>query len=282
MARPRKSEEVEVLANVADREAAQQAAFEKRYKLECEIAALKEKHIKPLQTEISTITGRLADQLQTARKYINAAYKPYALARDADDFDDEDEGKEVRDQIRALFNGLHKNGMLDLVEIAEAASGKKGGGKKAQAKADNVVQMSKPAAEEPVQDDLIDENADSRDPESDSSFITARASGQNAARAGSSFNDNPYEKGSGEATAFEIGFLKEQGALAHAGGKSLNDNPSTEGTDGWAYWRKGWQAAADAEFSGKTPISAGDGDDEIAPEEFDDELAGDGKVQAAE
>lgn len=278
MARPRKSEEVEVLANVADREAAQQAAFEKRYKLECEKAALIEKHIKPLQQEISTITGRLADQLQTPRKYINAAYKPYALALDADDFDDEDEGKEVRDQIRALFNGLHKNGMLDLVEIAEAASGKKGGGKKPQPKADNVVQMSKPATE-PAQDD---ENADGRDPETDPSLMTARASGENAALSGSSFNDNPYEKGSAEATAFEIGFLKKHGAIAHEAGKSLNDNPSTEGTDGWTYWRKGWQAAADAEFFGKAPLSAGEAEDEIAPEEFDDELDGDGKVQAAE
>lgn len=281
MARPRKSQEVEVLANVADREAAQQAAFEKLYKLECEKAALMEKHIKPLQTEMSTIRGRLSDQLQTPRKYLSAAYKVFSLARDAQDFEDDEEGKEVLAQIKAVFSTLHKNGMVDLVEIAEAASGKKGGGKKTPPKSDNVVHMSKPAAD-PAQDDLVDENADGRDAETDPSLMTARASGENAALSGSSFNDNPYEKGSAEATAFEIGYLKKGGAIAHEAGKSLNDNPSTEGTDGWAYWRKGWQAAAEAEFSGKAPISAGEADDEIAPEEFDDELDGDGKVQAAE
>ncbi|MFX4223567.1 MAG: hypothetical protein ACMVO3_22845 [Thalassobaculum sp.] len=287
MARPRSGEEVPFIAVKKDRTAAIQAWVEKRYRLTGEMEALREEHIKPLQQEISADKGRLSQQLGIPRKYLDDAYKTYALKRDAEAFEDDEEKDETLGYIRELYSTLQNNGMVDLVEaiqtVSQKAASKKAGGKKAGG--GNVVNLSVGGADQDAdrpQDDLVDDR-DDRDPETDVAFITARAAGENAARSGENFNDNPYEKGSSEATAFEIGFLKARGALAHDAGQGLNDNPSTEGTMGWVLWRKGWQAAADGSFASAGAVSAGEASDEIASEEFDDELdQGDGATEAAE
>jgi hypothetical protein len=291
------------LATVADREAAQVSAFQSRYRLECEIAALVEEHIKPLKTEISTLMGRLSDQLGIPRKYLNASYKPYALKRDAEDFEDEDEQAEVLDQITAVFTTLQRHGMVDLVAIAEGkpqpeAKPKRNRKAKGAATAPADDGAGNPAeAPVPVEDgESADDSDDSRDPATDPAFITARAAGENAARGGDSIYENPYEPESGEAKAFTIGYWRAKGALAHDAGAGMSDNPSTEGTPAWSFWRDGWNArsakeSADAgeeadgeDEGGETLLVFPGGRDASAEEleERDNELMGGTAASAAE
>lgn len=104
--------------NVKARKDAISESMEQLYKLDAQIAAAIEKHVKPFRDDKAAIKERLRDDYQIPAKLLNARYASYKLER----FAEEAQDHTTLDVIREMFDALPVGGMVDLVEAAQHAA----------------------------------------------------------------------------------------------------------------------------------------------------------------
>jgi len=85
-------------------------------RLEKLITAEKEKHIKPLTEELSSIWQKLKADTGFPIKYMKANYTLHKLTDEARNFDDDTERREALDALLITFEAMAKGGHLDLFE----------------------------------------------------------------------------------------------------------------------------------------------------------------------
>lgn len=103
--------------NVAARRDAITKACEELYQLDVLIARATETHVKLHREAKTDIKSRLKEDYNITANVLAARYAPYKLERMAQDGSDD----KTLDVIRELFDALPIGGMLDLVNLAQAA-----------------------------------------------------------------------------------------------------------------------------------------------------------------
>lgn len=107
------NEEPTELVNVEARREAIRKAFAEICSTERQLAALTEKYLTPLRDQRTKLWRDVKADTNIPRKVLSAEYALYKLAREANDFMDEDEGASRLDDLREAHLALHPGETLD-------------------------------------------------------------------------------------------------------------------------------------------------------------------------
>ena len=112
--------EVKILTT-AELPAALKNAFARIFGLEEKIDALKEEHITPLAAEKTAAWRDLKASTDMNRKDLELWFKIYKRACLAEQMDDEDEGRRIKDSLKRIYRALQKGQTLDWIDGLNAA-----------------------------------------------------------------------------------------------------------------------------------------------------------------
>ncbi len=90
-----------------------------RLNLEKEIAALKEKHIRPLMDDLKAVIRKQKKDSNISSEDLKIFYALFKRQESLKDFIDDDEADQVRDHMRIVFGAMAKGGQLDFVDILQ-------------------------------------------------------------------------------------------------------------------------------------------------------------------
>lgn len=268
------------LSNVADIDSAIVDDFKRLLNLDSEIEAAIAEHVQPMKDERKEMWSNLAAKVDLPKKDIGLFYKLFQRQEMSRTFEDEDDGKAVREAHRMLFSALAKGKTLDFIDVlgqvgAKAAEKPKRSNafkdKKSAAANDRdddapdpapagAVPASEPDGQAPApQADETD--LSNEDPTTSSFFIGQRANGAGAFAKGKGDDACPHRAGSQSFVAWMHGFYMAEGAKAYDAGEAITACGYSTGSPAWKSWTKGWneRAKADGADAGTKGAEAADG-----------------------
>lgn len=252
------AEPTEELTNAANRRACIRDGFANLSKIDDQLAAAIEEHIKPIKDARKKILKGLSTDTGIHTTDLTLDYKKFRRQEVSKTFEEEHERDAVLDAQREIYEALREGETMDFFRVSEKADEKRGG---------VFTAPSGPANDRP-QDDT-DDGLAGADPRTSSLLTKERGEGAAAYDAGKNLDDSPYDGGSGPYLAWQVGWYRREGAAGFQNSLALKDCPYPKNSEAAKDWRHGWQTESKAaEFEGgpskDAPSTAGD--------ELDDEL----------
>lgn len=99
--------------------------FAEIYGLNSDIAALMEMHIKPLAKSRTRAIRMLKAKTGFSRQVLMAYFKLYSLEASTEDFESDNEGARLKDELKMCFDALKVGEVLDFLGPLEAVQGEK-------------------------------------------------------------------------------------------------------------------------------------------------------------
>lgn len=205
------------------------AAFAKLYGIDCDLAALKTVHIEPKADERTAQWRDLKAATGIARKDLELYYKLYKRDKDAEQLDDEDAGRQIKDDLRRLYDALQKGETLDWLGVAVGAENEPGSEDE-----EDDAPLAAVGADEGV-DDPAEVGPDDADIEPEADPATAEA------EAGPDADWGNAEAEASDAAFDNAGMVFNEGEASGTAGKTPQDNPYTDGIRA-ATWERGRKA----------------------------------------
>ena len=103
--------------NSAARKQIIRSTFEQAFDLEMQIADLTAQHIQKFKDEKTKLWREAKADLDITRKILDAQYKNFKLAKQAQLFDDENDSAKAMDDMKEVFQALHPGQVVDWVDI---------------------------------------------------------------------------------------------------------------------------------------------------------------------
>ncbi|MEQ8395012.1 hypothetical protein [Thalassobaculum sp.] len=243
------------LSNVADIDSAIVDDFKRLLRLDAEIDAAIAEHVQPMKDERKEMWSNLAAKVDLPKKDIGLFYKLFQRQEMSRQFEDEDDGKAVREAHRMLFSALAKGKTLDFIDVL----GQAGVTVAEKPKRERAFKDNKSAAandrddsaapNEPAPDTKADAQADNpdlskEDPTASSFFIGQRASGAGALAKGKGEDACPFKAGSQAFVAWMHGYYMAEGAKAYHDDEAVTACRYSTGSHAWKSWTKGWNEKA--------------------------------------
>ncbi len=201
------------------------AAFAKLYGIDCDLAALKTVHIEPKADERTAQWRDLKAATGIARKDLELYYKLYKRDKDAEMLDDEDAGRQIKDDLRRLYDALAEGETLDWLGVAAGAENEPAAGDEDE---DDDARL---AADEGVDDPAeVGPDDGDREPEAESA--------PEEAEAGPDADWGNAEAEASDAAFDNAGMIFNEGEAAGGSGKTPQDNPYSDGIRS-ATWERG-------------------------------------------
>lgn len=251
-------EQTEELTNAASRRECIRKGFADLLKLDDQIAAAIEEHVKPIKELRKKTMKGLSTDTGIHTTDLTLDYKKFRRQEVSKTFEEEHERDAVLDAQREIYEALREGETMDFFRVSDVADEKRG----------SVMEKPAGPANDRPQDDTDDGLADA-DPRTSSLLTVARGEGAAAYDAGKNLDDSPHDGGSGPFLAWQVGWYRREGATGFLNSLALKDCPYPKNSEAAKDWRHGWQteskaAAFEGGASTDAPTAAGD--------EHDDEL----------
>jgi hypothetical protein len=233
------------LSNTAEIDGQTKDGFANILRLDNAIDAAILHHVQELKDDRKEAWKTLGAKLDVPLKDLGLFYKLYRRQEESRSFEDDGEGAKVRDAHRQLFASLAKGETLDFVDVlTKVEVSFTPGGKR-----DAVFEGKEgaaPAIEENRPEDDTDNGLDGADPRTSGLLTKERGEGAHAVAAEKPLDENPYDGGTPQYLAWQVGFYRGEGAGALKADKALKDCPYPKNSEAAKDWRHGFQTESKA------------------------------------
>jgi hypothetical protein len=199
------------------------AAFAQIYTIDTNLAALKSVHIEPVADERTTQWRNLKAATGIARKDLELYYKLYKRDKDAEQMDDEDEGKAIKSDLRRLYAALAAGETLDWLGVVPDVA--------------DATEPEEDGATWP--DNEFDHPADSVEDEADEAVVDAGAQVDEEPSVDPEADWGSQEADASDAQFDGAGEIYNIGAAAGKSGGTPADNPYPENDIRRSMWERG-------------------------------------------
>lgn len=264
------------ISNVAEIDSAIVDDFKKLLQLDTEIAAAIAEHVQPMKDERKEMWSNLAAKVDIPKADIGLFYKLFKRQEDSRTFEDEADGKAVREAHRMLFSALAKGQTLDFIDVLGQVSKKPKrekvfGGDKPATPGTPTADAPAPDTETAPLDDgpAEPEGTADQDPLTSPMFTPHRGAGAAAFGQGKDEEGCPYKAGSQAFVAWMFGFYRAEGYAAYDKGDAVTACRYTTGSPAWKHWNTGWTDAARKDGADAATVMGAGGDVEDVPPHLD-------------